>query len=54
MVCLVVGIVFVVLMPFVGFCFCCCRCCGNCGGGKRKGDQHTWKKFWCQVRSRIG
>ncbi|XP_066516144.1 prominin 1 b [Hoplias malabaricus] len=28
----VLGIVFVVLMPLVGFCFCLCRCCDNCGG----------------------
>ncbi|CAG5118167.1 unnamed protein product [Candidula unifasciata] len=29
---LVVGIVFFVLFPIVGMCFCCCRCCGRCGG----------------------
>ncbi|XP_046851503.1 prominin-1-like isoform X2 [Xenia sp. Carnegie-2017] len=26
------GIVFAIIIPIVGFCFCCCRCCGNCGG----------------------
>jgi prominin 1 len=26
-----VGLLFVVLMPFVGFIFCCCRCSGRCG-----------------------
>ncbi|XP_078421156.1 prominin-2 isoform X1 [Cetorhinus maximus] len=31
-VCAVIGILFVLLMPLVGVCFCCCRCCGNCGG----------------------
>lgn len=29
---LVIGILYCVLMPFVGAIFCCCRCCGNCGG----------------------
>jgi prominin 1 len=28
---LAVGLLFAVLMPFVGFVFCCCRCCGRCG-----------------------
>lgn len=31
-VCVGIGILFCVLMPIVGFCFCCCRCCGKCGG----------------------
>ncbi|XP_078079164.1 prominin-2 [Mustelus asterias] len=31
-VCAVIGILFFLLMPLVGLCFCCCRCCGNCGG----------------------
>ncbi|XP_062991503.1 prominin-1 isoform X2 [Elgaria multicarinata webbii] len=26
------GILFVLLLPLVGFCFCMCRCCENCGG----------------------
>ena len=26
-----VGLIFVVLMPCVGFIFCCCRCSGRCG-----------------------
>ncbi|XP_035673848.1 prominin-1-A-like [Branchiostoma floridae] len=25
-------ILFIIIMPIVGLCFCCCRCCGNCGG----------------------
>ncbi|BFY97633.1 hypothetical protein BsWGS_00673 [Bradybaena similaris] len=29
---LAVGVVFFVVFPIVGLCFCCCRCCGNCGG----------------------
>ncbi|XP_029446492.1 prominin-1 isoform X2 [Rhinatrema bivittatum] len=28
----VLGLLFVLLMPLVGLCFCMCRCCGNCGG----------------------
>ncbi|XP_051883849.1 prominin-2 [Pristis pectinata] len=31
-VCAVIGILFFLLMPLVGLCFCCCRCCGKCGG----------------------
>ena len=27
-----VGVLFMLLMPLIGFCFCCCRCCGKCGG----------------------
>ncbi|XP_061441436.1 prominin-1 isoform X3 [Rhineura floridana] len=26
------GILFVLLLPLVGLCFCMCRCCDNCGG----------------------
>ncbi|XP_028936145.1 prominin-1-A-like isoform X2 [Ornithorhynchus anatinus] len=32
LVCLLLGLLFVVLVPLVGLCFCCCRLCGNCGG----------------------
>ncbi|XP_030643910.1 prominin 1 b [Chanos chanos] len=28
----VLGVLFVLLMPLVGLCFCVCRCCDNCGG----------------------
>ncbi|XP_075117738.1 prominin-1 isoform X5 [Leptodactylus fuscus] len=28
----VVGLLFFILMPLVGLCFCMCRCCDNCGG----------------------
>ncbi|KAI8512588.1 glomerular parietal epithelial cell differentiation, partial [Branchiostoma belcheri] len=31
-ICAAIGILFIVIMPIVGLCFCCCRCCGNCGG----------------------
>ncbi|TNN00014.1 hypothetical protein fugu_013046 [Takifugu bimaculatus] len=32
LVCVVIGILYIVLMPLVGFFLACCRCCGNCGG----------------------
>lgn len=32
LVCAAIGVLFIILMPLVGCCFCCCRCCGNCGG----------------------
>ncbi|XP_038614216.1 prominin-1-A-like [Tachyglossus aculeatus] len=32
LVCLLLGLLFVVLVPLTGLCFCCCRLCGNCGG----------------------
>ncbi|XP_066430733.1 prominin-1 [Eleutherodactylus coqui] len=28
----VLGLLFFLLMPLVGLCFCMCRCCDNCGG----------------------
>ncbi|KAJ8384867.1 hypothetical protein AAFF_G00197770 [Aldrovandia affinis] len=31
-VCASLGVLFVLLMPLVGLCFCTCRCCENCGG----------------------
>ncbi|OXB67341.1 hypothetical protein ASZ78_010899 [Callipepla squamata] len=32
LVCVAIGLLFAVLVPLVGCCFCCCRCCGRCGG----------------------
>ncbi|XP_065602651.1 prominin-1-A-like [Cyrtonyx montezumae] len=32
LVCAAIGLLFAVLVPLVGCCFCCCRCCGRCGG----------------------
>ncbi|XP_031758986.1 prominin-1 isoform X3 [Xenopus tropicalis] len=39
----VLGLLFLLLMPLVGLCFCMCRCCDNCGGEmhqrqKKNGD----------------
>ncbi|XP_061686854.1 prominin 1 b [Syngnathoides biaculeatus] len=32
LVCAAIGVLFVVLVPVLGLCFCICRCCENCGG----------------------
>ncbi|KAF5910151.1 prominin-1-A-like [Clarias magur] len=32
LVCVAIGILYILLMPLIGLCFACCRCCGNCGG----------------------
>ncbi|XP_027527988.1 prominin-1-A-like [Neopelma chrysocephalum] len=32
LVCAAIGVLFIIIVPLVGCCFCCCRCCGNCGG----------------------
>ncbi|XP_028586350.2 prominin-1-A-like [Podarcis muralis] len=32
LVCLVIGLLFIILVPLVGLFFFCCRCCGHCGG----------------------
>ncbi|XP_056292200.1 prominin-1-like [Pseudoliparis swirei] len=34
LVCAAIGVLYIVLMPIVGFLLACCRCCGNCGGKK--------------------
>lgn len=35
---LITGLI-VVLMPIIGFCFCCCRCTGGCGGRTQPFDK---------------
>jgi len=32
LVCIALGLVFVIITPVVACCFCCCRLCGRCGG----------------------
>ncbi|KAM4730310.1 prominin-2 isoform 2-T2 [Anableps anableps] len=32
LVCIAIGILYIFLMPIIGFFLACCRCCGNCGG----------------------
>ncbi|XP_070683792.1 prominin 1 b [Pempheris klunzingeri] len=44
-VCATIGIVFVVLTPIIGMCFCVCRCCENCGGEMH---QRQRKNIDCQ------
>uniref|UniRef100_A0A8C3XS77 Uncharacterized protein n=1 Tax=Chelydra serpentina TaxID=8475 RepID=A0A8C3XS77_CHESE len=48
LVCTAIGLLFIILMPLVGFCFCCCRCCGNCGGTMY---QKQSKRTGCQRRA---
>ncbi|XP_072917212.1 prominin-2-like [Hemitrygon akajei] len=38
---LILGVLFFVFMPLVGFIFCCCRVCGKCGGQVKDRTQHT-------------
>ncbi|KAM9284718.1 prominin-1-A-like [Morus bassanus] len=53
LVCMAIGLLFIILMPLVGCCFCCCRCCGNCGGrmyqkqGRRMGCRR--RALWSSV-----
>ncbi|XP_066535911.1 prominin-2 [Hoplias malabaricus] len=32
LVCVAIGILYILLMPLIGLFFACCRCCGKCGG----------------------
>ncbi|XP_031198002.1 prominin-1 isoform X3 [Mastomys coucha] len=32
LICAILGLLFIILMPLVGFFFCMCRCCNKCGG----------------------
>lgn len=32
LVCVAIAVLYIVLMPIIGFFVACCRCCGNCGG----------------------
>ncbi|XP_017581603.1 PREDICTED: prominin-1-A isoform X1 [Corvus brachyrhynchos] len=53
LVCAAIGVLFIILVPLVGCCFCCCRCCGNCGGrmyqkqGRRMGCRR--RALWASV-----
>ncbi|XP_062457932.1 prominin-1-A-like [Pezoporus occidentalis] len=53
LVCTAIGLLFILLVPLVGCCFCCCRCCGNCGGrmyqkqGRRAGCRR--RALWASV-----
>lgn len=53
LVCMAIGLLFIVLVPLVGCCFCCCRCCGNCGGHmyQKQGQQMGCRRrvLWASV-----
>ncbi|XP_074015173.1 prominin-1-A-like [Numenius arquata] len=53
LVCMAIGLLFIILVPLVGCCFCCCRCCGNCGGRMyQKQGRHTGcrrRALWASV-----
>ncbi|KAM4607558.1 prominin-2 isoform 2-T2 [Polymixia lowei] len=52
LVCAAIGVVYIVLVPLIGFFLACCRCCGNCGG-KMYQEQtsgihcHRRTLYWC-------
>ncbi|XP_032869604.1 prominin-2 [Amblyraja radiata] len=37
----IIGVLFFIFMPLVGFIFCCCRCCGKCGGEVKERRKST-------------
>uniref|UniRef100_A0A3Q4H6N6 Prominin-1-A-like n=1 Tax=Neolamprologus brichardi TaxID=32507 RepID=A0A3Q4H6N6_NEOBR len=52
LVCIAIGILYIILMPIVGFFLACCRCCGNCGGKmyqEQSSSIHCCRKtlYWC-------
>ncbi|KAK7140282.1 hypothetical protein R3I94_012785 [Phoxinus phoxinus] len=53
LVCVAIGILYIVLMPLIGLFFACCRCCGNCGGRmhqKQKTNTHCKRRsFYCST-----
>ncbi|XP_052468903.1 prominin-1-A-like isoform X2 [Carassius gibelio] len=48
LVCVAIGILYIVLMPLIGLFFACCRCCGNCGG---RMQQKKTTNIHCKRRS---
>ncbi|XP_052427635.1 prominin-2 [Carassius gibelio] len=48
LVCVAIGILYIVLMPLIGLIFACCRCCGNCGG---RMEQKQSSNIHCKRRS---
>ncbi|XP_051773753.1 prominin-2 [Ctenopharyngodon idella] len=51
LVCVAIGILYIVLMPLIGLFFACCRCCGNCGG---RMHQKQASNIHCKRRSFYG
>ncbi|KAJ6669208.1 hypothetical protein lerEdw1_008017 [Lerista edwardsae] len=48
LVCIIIGLLFIILIPLVGMYFCCCRCCGHCGG---RMYQKQSKRTGCKRRA---
>lgn len=48
LVCVAIGVLYIVLMPIVGLFLACCRCCGNCGG---KMHQKQTSSVHCRRRA---
>lgn len=48
LVCVAIGILYIILMPLIGLIFACCRCCGNCGG---RMQQKQTSNIHCKRRS---
>ncbi|KAK1791713.1 hypothetical protein P4O66_013687 [Electrophorus voltai] len=48
LVCVAIGILYIIFVPLIGFCFAFCRCCGNCGGHMY---QKQTKSIHCKRRS---
>ncbi|XP_056465039.1 prominin-2 [Gadus chalcogrammus] len=51
LVCVAIGVLYIVLMPLVGIFLVCCRCCGNCGGEmyqKQTSSINCWRRslYW--------
>ncbi|KAB5581686.1 hypothetical protein PHYPO_G00178600 [Pangasianodon hypophthalmus] len=51
LVCVAIGILYILLMPLIGLCFACCRCCGNCGGRMYQEQTKSikcrrWSFYW--------
>ncbi|KAK9540581.1 hypothetical protein VZT92_003023 [Zoarces viviparus] len=45
LICATIGVIFLILIPIIGMCFCVCRCCENCGGEMH---QRQRKNIDCQ------
>ncbi|KAL1790525.1 prominin-1 isoform X1 [Sigmodon hispidus] len=47
LICALLGLLFIILMPLVGYFFCVCRCCNKCGGEmhqRQKQNEHCRRK----------
>ncbi len=52
LICAGIGVLLIIIMPFVGCGFCCCRCCGLCGATKKKGatpEKDQGSRICCSV-----